>query len=378
VKGDVTSRHENPEQENEWQNAFRRHGESTEVKMKRLSRWLALVFSGLVLYPSVGSTQEPYYKGKTITVIEGNSPGGVADLRTKAIVAFLQKYIPGNPTIVTQYVPGGGGRQAANQVYRAAADGLTIGASSPGVLSSAVLGEPGVDYDPFKFIFLGSPFSENNNMFVTRKALGLNSLEKLRAASGIRIGAQSVGHVQYIRGRLFAWLLDVKDPRFVVGYSGTELDIAVERGEVDARAAALDTRVLSESYKNTVDFHAILEIPKGHRPPQFAHLPEIETFVRSGIESRLMAMARIFWGVGTLKYLPPSTPEKLAEILRQAVRDTFKDRQFHEQYKKVLGLYPTPLMAEEQQKLVTALPRDNEVIKVFKAIAGMDPLPPRK
>jgi hypothetical protein len=174
-----------------------------------------------------------------------------------------------------------------------------------------------------------------------------------------------------------AWLLDVKEPRFVVGYAGPELDIALERGEVDARAAALDTRVLSESYRNTVDFHAIIEIPKGHRPPQFAHLPEIETFVRSDIERRLMAMARVFWGVGTLKYLPPGTPEKLAEILRQAVRETFKDRQFHEQYKKVLGLYPTPLMPEDQQKLVATLPRDNEVIKVF-TIAGIDPLPPRK
>jgi hypothetical protein len=107
-------------------------------------------------------------------------------------------------------------------------------------------------------------------------------------------------------------------------------------------------------------------------------LPEIESFVRSGIESRLMAMARTFWGVGTLKYLPPSTPNKLAEILRQAVRDTFKDRQFHEQYKKVIGIYPTPLMGEEQQKLVVALPRDNENIKVFKTISGIDPLPPRK
>jgi tripartite-type tricarboxylate transporter receptor subunit TctC len=346
--------------------------------MKRFRLWLALVFSGLVLFPGAGSAQAPYYAGKTITVIEGNSPGGTADLRTKTIVSILQKYIPGNPTIVTQYVPGAGGRQAASQVYRAAPDGLTIGATSPGVLSSAVLGATGADYDPFKFIYLGSPFSENNNMFVTRRALGLNSLEKLRAASGLRIGAQSVGHVQYIRGRLMAWLLALKDPRFVVGYSGPELDIALEREEVDARAAALDTRVLSESYKNLFDFHAIIEIPKGHRPPQFAHLPEIETFVRSDLETRLMAMARIFWGVGTLKYLPPNTPEKLADILRQAVRETFKDRQFHEQYKKVLGLYPTPLMPEEQQKLIAELPRDNEVIKVFKTIAGMDPLPPRR
>lgn len=347
--------------------------------MKHLSYWLAFGFSGLVLFfPTAGSTQAPYYQGKTITVIAGRSPGGVADLRTKAILPFLQKHIPGNPTIVPQYMPGAGGRKAANQVYRAAADGLTIGASSPGVLESAVLGASGVEYDPSKFIYLGSPFSVNNNIFATRKALGINSLEKLRAASGLRIGAQSVGHIQYSRGRLFAWLLDLKDPRFVVGYPGAELDVALERGEVDARAAALDTAVLSESYKNLVDFHAILEIPKGHRPGQFAHLPEIEAFVRSDIERRVLSLSRIFWGVGSLTYLPPGTPEKFAEILRQAFRDSYKDRQFHEQYKKTLGLYPTPLMPEEQQKLVAELPRDSEVIKLFKTIAGIDPLPSRR
>ena len=346
--------------------------------MKHLSRWVVFGFGLILFFPTAGNTQTPYYKGKTITVIDGRSPGGLADVRTKAILSFLKKYIPGSPTMVPQYVPGGGGRQAANQVYRAAADGLTIGASSPGVLASAILGETGVEYDPYKFIYLGSPFSENNNMFATRKALGINSLEKLRAASGLRIGAQSVGHVQYIRGRLFAWLLDLKDPRFVVGYAGAEFDIALERGEIDARAAALDSVSMSEAYGKLVDFHAILEIPKGHRPRQFAGLPEIESFVRSDIETRVLAISRVFWGVGTLMYLPPGTPENLAEILKQAVRDTFKDRQFHEQYKKVLGLNPTPLMPEEQQKLVAGLPRDNEVVKAFKAIAGIDPLPPRK
>jgi tripartite-type tricarboxylate transporter receptor subunit TctC len=347
--------------------------------MRRVSRWLGFGFSAFVLLlPKDSSAQPVYYKGKTITVIEGRSPGGVGDLRTKAILPFLQKYIPGNPTIVPEYMPGGGGRQAANYVYRAKGEGLTIGASSPGVLASAILGEPGVEYNPYKFIYLGSPFSENNNIFATRKALGINNLEKLRAAAGLRIGGQSVGHVQYIRGRLFAWLLDLKDAKLVVSYAGTELDIALERGEIDARAVAVDTVSTSEGYQKLVDFHAILEIPKGHRPRQFANLPEIEAFVRSAIESQVLIMSRVFWGVGTLVYLPPSTPENLAEILRQAFRRSYEDRQFHEQYKKFIGLYPTPLMPEDQQKLVADLPRDTEVVRVFKTIAGMDPLPPRR
>ena len=346
--------------------------------MRLLSRWLGFGFCALIfLFPKDGDSQPLYYKGKTIAVVEGRSPGGVGDLRIKAILPFLQKYIPGNPTILPEYMPGGGGRKAANYVYRAKAEGLTIGASSPGVLASAILGEPGVEYDPGKFIYLGSPFSENNNIFVTRKALGINNLEKLRGAAGLRIGGQSVGHVQYIRSRLFAWLLGLKDPKFVVGYSGPELDIGLERGEIDGRAAAVDPVSMTEGFKKLVDFHAILEIPKGHRPREFNNLPEIEAFARSPIEIQVLTMSRVFWGVGTLIYLPPSTPEKMAEILRQAFRSSFEDRQFHEQYRKLLGVHPTPLMPEDQQRLVAELPRDIEVAKVFKIIAGMDPFPPR-
>jgi len=304
----------------------------------------------------------------------------VGDLRLRALFPFLQKHIPGNPVVVSEYMPGGGGRKTANHVYRARGDGLTIGASSPGILASAALSEPGVEYDPQRFIYLGSPWSVNNNIFTTRKGAGLNSLEKLRGTVGLRIGAQSVGHVQYIRGRLFAWLLDLKDPRFVVGYSGPELDAALERDEIDGRADSLDnllTRRL-ENERKLKDFHAILEIPKGHRPPEFAHLPEIEAFVRSQIERRVLTMSRVFWGVGTLIFLPPSTPAKLAEVLRQAFRSSFKDRQFHEQYRKLLGVDPTPLMPEDQQGLIEELPRDAEVVGVFKKIAGVDPLPPRR
>ena len=113
--------------------------------MSLFSRWLALGFLAVVLlFPRDSDSQPTYYQGKTITVIQGRSAGGVGDLRFRAVFQFLQKHIPGNPVVVSEYMPGGGGRKAANQVYRAKGDGLTIGASSPGILASAVLGEPGV------------------------------------------------------------------------------------------------------------------------------------------------------------------------------------------------------------------------------------------
>jgi tripartite-type tricarboxylate transporter receptor subunit TctC len=347
--------------------------------MRRFYCWLSAVSLLVFFLPKEGNCQSPYYQGRTITVVQGRNPGGVGDLRIKVIVPFLKRYIPGNPNIIPEYMPGGGGRKAANHVYsNVKSDGLTIGASSPGILASAVMGMSGVKYDPAKFVYLGSPFSENNNIFVTRKALGVDTVEKLRARVGLRIGGQSVGHVQYIRSRLFAWLLGLKEPKFVVGYSGPELDVALERGEIDGRASAVNNETMSEEYKKIADFHAILEIPKGNRPPAFATLPEVGTFARSPIEKDVLAMSRTFWGVGTLIYMPPGTPENLAQTISQAFHRSFNDQQFHKEYKKLLGVDATPLMPEDQQKLVAELPRDPEVVKAFAMVTKTGPLPPRR
>lgn len=82
----------------------------------------------LLCQPHPVLPQAHFYQGKTITVIAGQEPGGLGDLRLKSILPYLKKHIPGQPNIVTEYMPGGGGRKAANYIYRTARpDGLTLG-----------------------------------------------------------------------------------------------------------------------------------------------------------------------------------------------------------------------------------------------------------
>jgi ABC-type nitrate/sulfonate/bicarbonate transport system substrate-binding protein len=134
-------------------------------------------------------------------------------------------------------MPGAAGRRAINHIYSSVKpDGLTIGAVGNVLASGPVLGLAGSNYDLDKLLYLGSTDSGNPTAFVTRKDAGLDSLEKLRAATGLRIGAHSVGHITYINGRLAAYLLGLKDPKFVVGYSSPERDVALLRGEVDGAA----------------------------------------------------------------------------------------------------------------------------------------------
>ncbi len=341
----------------------------------------ALMLTGWLTLAEDGFAQSDFYRGKTITVVQIVAAGGTGDLRRKALFPFLEKYIPGNPKIISDYMPGGGGRKAANYVYRVArADGLTIGGMSSSLVTNAILDTGGVQYDIDKLIYLGSPVSVFHYVFLTRKEAGLNSLEKLRATTGVRIGAQEVGHDIYITGRLFAYLLNLKEPKFVTGYGGPEIDIALARGELDGRANALETlglRNVEEMEKGLLDLHALVEVPRGNRPDGFARLPEIESFVKSERERKLLAMYRAFRLVGTPYVLAPGTPKAQVQILQDAMRKALRDPEFHREFKKLSGFDASPLMPEEQEKAVRELPRDRDVVELFRKLSGPEPLPPR-
>ncbi|MSP40035.1 MAG: hypothetical protein EXR70_16215 [Deltaproteobacteria bacterium] len=342
--------------------------------------WLAAFVN---LAPVVSYGQAPFYRGKTITIVQGRDPGGTGDLRVRALVPFLQKYIPGSPTIIMEFMPGGGSRKAANHVFRTSRpDGLTIGNLSSGMVSLAILGESGVLYDIDKFIYLGSPYSSYHSVFVTRRDAGWDTLDKLRAAIGIKIGGQSLGFSTYNEGRLFGYMLSLKEPLFIAAFGGAELDPALMRGEIDGRATGPDT-ILQRNRewldKGLANIHAIMETPKGdkHTHPSFAKLPEIETFARNDKERKMLALQRGFRVTGTPFVLPPGTPKERVDILKEAFRKTYFDPEFVKYYRKLTADDPTPLLPEHHEKAIREIPRDADAIELFKIIAGPKKLPPR-
>jgi hypothetical protein len=202
----------------------------------------------------------------------------------------------------------------------------------------------------------------------------------LRSTPGLRVGAQAVGHSNYFVGRLFAYLIGFKDPKFVVGYSGTELDLALVRGEVDGRINNADTLMSRNAEllaKGALDIQAIMEVPKGLKQPGFENLPEIEDFVQAERERKLLAMIRIFRQFGTPSILPPGTPREQVRILREGMAKMFKDPDFHRDYKKFVGEEPTPLLGEEMDRALKELPRDQEIVELFKKLNASGPLPAR-
>lgn len=333
------------------------------------------------LFPGLALAQNPYYQGKTITVIRGGSPGGTGDMQAKALIPFVKKYIPGEPHIIIENMPGAAGRKAANYIYASAKpDGLKIAAVGAGLVAGPILGLAGTQYDLDKLIYLGSTESGDPYIFLSRKEAGFDTLEKLRAATGVRIGAQTVGHPIYVSGRLFAYLLGMKEPKIVVGYGGPELDIALAQGEVDARSNSADTVVRRNREaleKGLIHVHATITIPRGKFHPRFAKVPELDTFAKNESERRLVNLYRTFLYPRWPYLLPPGTPGEIVKILRTAFAKAFQDPEFHKEFKKLMGGDPTPLSGEDVEGAIRELPREREIIALYKKLADQGPLPPR-
>jgi tripartite-type tricarboxylate transporter receptor subunit TctC len=329
-----------------------------------------------VLVPSLSFPQAPYYAGKTITMIRGGGPGGSGEFQSRALMPYLKKYIPGNPNIVMEFMDGASGRKAANYLYTAKPDGLKIG-SAGAMIPGPILGLPGSNYDIDKFIYIGSTETGNPYVFFSRKAAGLQSLEKLRSTSGMRFGAQSVGHSVYVTARMFAYLMEFKEPKFVVGFNDPEMDIAMLAGELDARTTSNIDSLFRKDMMESVHFHATITNPKGRSDPRLPGLPDLDGFAKNDKERKMIDLLRAFQVPRWPHHLSPGTPPELVKILREAMAKTFKDPGFQQEFKKLMGREPTPLSGEEMEKAIRELPRDAEVIALYKKLADAGHLPAR-
>jgi hypothetical protein len=172
------------------------------------------------------------------------------------------------------------------------------------------------------------------------------------------------------------------EPKFITGYKGPEIDIALMRGEVDARAHSPDTILLRNAdwiNKGLVDVKVVINVPRGknHPHPTFAGLPELASFAKTDRERKLFQLYEAFRITGSPLVLPPGAPKDRVAILKEATKKAFNDPEFHKEFRKLTGRDAEPATAEELASSIRELPREPEAVDLFKALAGGDPLPPR-
>lgn len=97
------------------------------------------------------STADDFYRGKVIRIIVGFSAGGGFDTFARMVARYMGKYVPGNPSIIVDNMPGAGSLIAVNHIYRVAKpDGLTIGAFNGNQILGQLVGAQGTTFDARK------------------------------------------------------------------------------------------------------------------------------------------------------------------------------------------------------------------------------------
>jgi tripartite-type tricarboxylate transporter receptor subunit TctC len=141
----------------------------SNVKIRRFV--LIGVFVASLVWTASASAQTDFYKGKTITVYIGTTPGALYDQWSRLLAQYMPKHIPGKPDMISQNMPGAGHKIAANYVYnKTKPDGLSvIGSIVPSLYFDQLIGRPEVQYDWGKFVWIGSPVQGESQMYMRRR-----------------------------------------------------------------------------------------------------------------------------------------------------------------------------------------------------------------
>lgn len=268
-----------------------------------------------------------FYEGKAIRIIVGTAPGGGYDTYTRVIARHFSKYIPGNPTIIVDNMPGAGGLLSANHLFKVAKpDGLTIGHFVGGQFLQQLLGKPGIEFDALKFEYIGVPAQDNFVLGVAR-ATGITGVEQwLAAKTVVKFGAIAVGDGTYDTAKVVEVALGLP-LQVVSGYKGTApIRLAFNSGEVAGLSNSWQSfRSTWRKELETGEMTVVLQLSaKSH--PDLQKVPLAMNLAKTeGAQKLIQAVAQAHGAAVRPYVLPPGTPKDRVEILRKAFMETVKD-----------------------------------------------------
>jgi tripartite-type tricarboxylate transporter receptor subunit TctC len=342
-----------------------------------MKRALLLVVS-LSLWDFSAYAQTPFYQGKTIRVIVGTPPGNLYDFWARLIVEHMGKHIPGNPNFLLQNMPGAGHVVAVNHLYTVAKpNGLTlIGSVIPSLYLNQLIGRPEIQFDWSKFTWIGSPARGNSQMYM-RADTPYKTIEDVRIAKEPpKCGATGVTGPDSYFPKLLQETVGAKFA-IVTGYrGGTDIDLAVERGEIHCRAFTIEAFFGREPYhtwrKKGFVHHLFQSGSKRDaRLPQTPTIFEImDQYKTPESGRRLATMLLGADDMGRPMFGPPGMPADRLKMLREAFTKTMNDEQFRAEVKKRNYEFD-PVGGEELEKLakeVTTQP--SETIDRLKKVLG--------
>ena len=324
----------------------------------RLSKYLSVFMLSLVaswfIAPAFAqNTVEDFYRGKQINLIVGYGPGGGYDITARLVARYLGRYIPGNPTVVVQNMPGAGSMRAANSLYvNEPKDGTAIALIARDLPLMGLLGNnPNVQFDPRKFNWIGSSSSYAGDAYVL--VVGPHSPAKSIAEARrpdsppLVLGGTGEGATDGDVPKILRDAIGIRIKQ-VLGYTDTpSIVLALERGELDGRTFDYSyvKTARSQWLKPDSGFHVLVQFARLTRHPDLPDVPTARELALNDAARELIMFAETpFLTMARPFAAPPGVPAERVAALRSAFDAAHRDPNFLAEGQK-LGVDISPVTA---------------------------------
>ena len=279
--------------------------------------WLGLQCGALRAEPI-----EDFYRGKTVTLYIGFSAGeGAYNLYGRFLAKYLGQFIPGNPTIQISQMPGAGTRTAGNYVANIAPqDGTAIALVDQALPFQQVLGEQ-MPFDTLKVNWIGNMVN-SPNVLKTWTSSGVTSIE---AAKKIETPLGGSGSGSSQQAKLMNAMLGTKF-KIIQGYPSTEIDLALQRGEIWARTASwAATKATNQEWMREKKITILVQF--GVAPaPELKDVPLLMDLAANDDDRTIFKLGTVSASIGKPLFAGPNVPPERVNALRRAFDATLADK----------------------------------------------------
>jgi len=309
--------------------------------------------------------QDDFYKGKTVTIVVGFTPGGGYDINARALARHLSKHIPGNPTIVVQNAPGAGSLSAVRNLdANLQRDGTVIVTFNPGLVTQSLVQPETVKVDFRNVSWLGV-VSADYRVCYGFGPNGVKTWADMMSRKSFILGSTAKGSGNYINGAILRIVFNAP-VRQILGFPGSaEQRIAIERGELDGDCGAYASITPAWLAEKKVHPFVRFSETRGEVPESAVY---IGTFATTDEQRALLNVLSGGDEIGRPFIMSKQVPADRLAILRRAFSATVKDPAFVADMQK-LSHPVQPLPGDQAEAIVAKMSGASaEVLKKARAI----------
>jgi tripartite-type tricarboxylate transporter receptor subunit TctC len=315
-----------------------------------------------------------FYAGKQIRVLIGFPPGGGYDTYARLLAKHMPKHIPGKPTMIVQNMPGAGSMIAAqNLMQQAPRDGTVVGTISKDSPMDVVVNSSPYRADFAKLNWIGN-VSEDNNIMTVWAATGVKTIEDAKNKELV-MGATAANGAAALYPRLLNNTLGTKF-KILAGFPGsTELNLAMEKGEIDGRGSDswVTLRGSRPDWVRDKKVNVLMQMGF-RRDEETKDIPLMIDLATTPAEKILFEMLSSGSRVGNPLVTTPDVPADRLEALRAAFDQVVQDPEFlAEAQAAKLTVYAAPGKAVQEAVAKTVNAPPDVVSLVTAAMSGDKP-----